>query len=132
MKRYSVLGISLMDFSAREGLRRAERFLQTGALNTTSYKMCIRDRYDYGDSIRFGTSTGAEDEQNLDLIWCDLELFEIYTKGYVEGCGGSLTEKEIRMMPMGEMCIRDRSQCLRSRSERAGTASKKARQRWFF
>ena len=37
MKRYSVLGISLMDFSAREGLRRAERFLQTGALNTTSY-----------------------------------------------------------------------------------------------
>ena len=37
MKGYSVLGISLMDFSAREGLRRAERFLQTGALNTTSY-----------------------------------------------------------------------------------------------
>lgn len=57
--------------------------------------------YDYGDSIRFGASTGAEDEQNLDLIWCDLELFEIYTKGYVEGCGGSLTETEIRMMPMG-------------------------------
>lgn len=37
MRRYSVLGISLMDFSAREGLRRAEHFLQTGALNTTSY-----------------------------------------------------------------------------------------------
>ena len=31
MRRYSVLGISLMDFSAREGLRRAEHFLQTGA-----------------------------------------------------------------------------------------------------
>ena len=37
MRRYSVLGISLMDVSAREGLRRAEHFLQTGALNTTSY-----------------------------------------------------------------------------------------------
>ena len=37
MRRYSVLGISLVDVSAREGLRRAERFLQTGALNTTSY-----------------------------------------------------------------------------------------------
>lgn len=78
--------------------------------NRTGKGLCVIDLdtvmpgsslYDYGDSIRFGASTGAEDEQNLDLIWCDLELFEIYTKGYVEGCGGSLTEKEIRMMPMG-------------------------------
>ena len=37
MRRYSVLGISLMDVSARESLRKAEHFLQTGALNTTSY-----------------------------------------------------------------------------------------------
>ena len=57
--------------------------------------------YVYGESIRFGASTGAEDEKNLDLVNCDMGLFEIYTKGYVEGCGGSLTEKEIRMMPMG-------------------------------
>lgn len=57
--------------------------------------------YDYGDSIRFGASTGAEDEQNLDLISCDLELFALYTKGFIEGCGGSLTQREIRLMPMG-------------------------------
>lgn len=78
--------------------------------NRTGKGLCVIDLdtvmpgsslYDYGDSIRFGASTGAEDEQNLDLIWCDLELFEIYTKGYVEGCGGSLTKTEIRMMPMG-------------------------------
>ena len=78
--------------------------------NRTGKGLCVIDLdtvmpgsslYDYGDSIRFGASTGAEDEQNLDLIWCNLELFEIYTKGYVEGCGGSLTETEIRMMPMG-------------------------------
>ena len=30
-----------------------------------------------------------------------MNLFEIYTKGYTEGCAGSLTEKEIRLMPMG-------------------------------
>ena len=57
--------------------------------------------YDYGDSIRFGANTGAEDEKDLSKISCDLELFELYTKGFVEGCGGSLTEKEIRMLPMG-------------------------------
>lgn len=57
--------------------------------------------YDYGDSIRFGANTGAEDEKDLSKISCDLELFALYTKGFIEGCGGSLTETEIRMLPMG-------------------------------
>lgn len=57
--------------------------------------------YDFGDSIRFGASTGAEDEKDLDKIEVDLSLFEAFTKGYLEGCGGSLTEKEIEMLPMG-------------------------------
>ncbi|MGN0329638.1 MAG: phosphotransferase enzyme family protein [Kineothrix sp.] len=57
--------------------------------------------YDYGDSIRFGASTGAEDEPNLELISLDLGLFDIYTKGYLEGCGGSLTKEEIELFPMG-------------------------------
>lgn len=57
--------------------------------------------YDYGDSIRFGANTGLEDEKDLSKISCDLELFALYTKGYVQGCGGSLTETEIRMLPMG-------------------------------
>ena len=61
--------------------------------------------HDFGDSIRFGASTAAEDEQDLDKVWCDMELFEIYTKGFIEGCGGQLTEKEIEMLPMGAMAI---------------------------
>ncbi|MDE6202327.1 MAG: mucin desulfatase, partial [Lachnospiraceae bacterium] len=54
-----------------------------------------------GDSIRFGANTGAEDEKDLTKISCDLELFALYTKGFTEGCEGSLTEKEIKMLPMG-------------------------------
>lgn len=57
--------------------------------------------YDFGDSIRTGASTGAEDEQDLSKIEMDLSMFEIFTKGFLEGCGGSLTEKEIEMLPMG-------------------------------
>lgn len=57
--------------------------------------------YDFGDAIRFGASTGAEDEKDLDRISCSLELFETYTRGYLKGCGGTLTEQEIRMLPMG-------------------------------
>lgn len=56
---------------------------------------------DFGDSIRFGASTGAEDERDLDKIWCDMELFDIYAKGFIEGCDGKLTAKEIEMLPMG-------------------------------
>jgi len=56
---------------------------------------------DFGDAIRFGASTAAEDEQDLDKVWCDMDLFETYTKGFVEGCGGKLTKKEIELLPMG-------------------------------
>ena len=56
---------------------------------------------DFGDSIRFGASTAAEDEKDLDQVWCDMDLFEIYTKGFIEGCAGRLTDKEIELLPMG-------------------------------
>ena len=56
---------------------------------------------DFGDSIRFGASTVAEDEKDLSRVSCDLGLFETYTKGFLEGCGGKLTKKEIELLPMG-------------------------------
>lgn len=60
---------------------------------------------DFGDSIRFGASTAAEDETDLSKVHCDMELFDLYTKGFVEGCGGSLTAKELEMLPMGAKVI---------------------------
>lgn len=56
---------------------------------------------DFGDSIRFGASTAAEDEVDLEKVRCDLGLFELYTRGFIRGCGGSLTDMEIRMLPEG-------------------------------
>lgn len=56
---------------------------------------------DFGDSIRFGASTAAEDEKDLDKVWCDMDLFDIYTKGFIEGCNGKLTDREIELLPMG-------------------------------
>ena len=60
---------------------------------------------DFGDSIRFGASTGAEDERDLSKISCDLHLFEVYAKGFIEGCAGALTDLEIEMLPMGAMLM---------------------------
>lgn len=60
---------------------------------------------DFGDSIRFGASTATEDEQDLSKVSCDMELFNLYAKGFIEGCGGKLTEKEIDLMPTGAMVM---------------------------
>ena len=56
---------------------------------------------DFGDSIRFGASTASEDERDLSLVSCSMELFDIYARGYIEGCGGKLTDREILELPMG-------------------------------
>ena len=56
--------------------------------------------YDFGDAIRFGASTAAEDEKDLDKVWMDLELFRLFTKGYLEACPG-LTDLEKEVLPLG-------------------------------
>lgn len=57
--------------------------------------------HDFGDSIRFGASTGDEDEPDLSKVNCDLHLFQLYTEGFLKGCQGSLTQAERTMLPMG-------------------------------
>lgn len=78
--------------------------------NTTRKGICVIDldtvmpglaMNDFGDSIRFGASTAEEDEQDLSKVSCSMELFELYVKGFLEGCAGSLTDKEVEMLPMG-------------------------------
>ncbi|MCY1713825.1 phosphotransferase enzyme family protein [Caproiciproducens galactitolivorans] len=56
---------------------------------------------DFGDSIRFGASTAAEDEPDLSKVHFDLDLFEAYTKGYLEVAGTVLTDAEIDNLPVG-------------------------------
>ncbi len=55
--------------------------------------------YDFGDSIRFGTNPATEDEPDLSKVYCDVSLFEEYTKGFLEACGESLTAKEKELLP---------------------------------
>ncbi|MDR3293128.1 MAG: aminoglycoside phosphotransferase family protein [Clostridiales bacterium] len=54
--------------------------------------------YDFGDSIRSGCNTGAEDEKNLSLVHFDLGLFESYARGYLKEVGGFITQKERELL----------------------------------
>lgn len=56
--------------------------------------------YDFGDSIRFGAATAAEDEQDASKMKLDLHLFEIFTRGFLEAAP-SLTEEEVKALPLG-------------------------------
>ena len=56
---------------------------------------------DFGDSIRFGASTGAEDETDLSKIEMSLDLFAAYSRGFLSACGRALTKNEIETLPMG-------------------------------
>ena len=51
--------------------------------------------YDFGDAIRTGANTGAEDEPDLSKVNINLELFKAYSKGFIETAGDSLTSTEI-------------------------------------
>lgn len=78
--------------------------------NATGKGICVIDLdtvmpglsiFDFGDSIRFGANTATEDEQDLSKVSLELSYFEAYVKGFLEGCGGSLTDREIEMLPFG-------------------------------
>jgi len=56
---------------------------------------------DIGDFIRTGANTGAEDDANLDRIGVNMEIFQAYTKGYMETAKSFLTPTEIQMLPYG-------------------------------
>ena len=56
--------------------------------------------FDFGDSIRFGAATAAEDEKDLSKMEMDLHLFEIYAKGFLEAAT-NLTDAEVDALAMG-------------------------------
>lgn len=60
--------------------------------------------YDFGDSIRFGAATAAEDEKDLSKVTMSLDLFRTFTSGFLAACPG-LTEKEREVLPLGALTM---------------------------
>ena len=56
--------------------------------------------YDFGDAIRFGAATAAEDEQDASKMRLDLHLFEVFARGFIQAAP-SLTKEEIQALPLG-------------------------------
>ncbi len=56
---------------------------------------------DFGDAIRFGANTAAEDEPDVSKVSLDLRMFEAFASGFLDGCGGYLPDDEIMLLPEG-------------------------------
>ncbi len=61
--------------------------------------------YDFGDSIRTGAASAAEDERDLEKVHFLPDMFKAYAHGFIKGTGGALTEREIAMLPDGAYTI---------------------------
>ncbi len=78
--------------------------------NDTKEPLCVIDLdtvmpgfsvNDFGDSIRFGAATAAEDETDVSKMTIDLGLYESFMKGFSKGCAGLLKKSEMLLMPVG-------------------------------
>ena len=61
--------------------------------------------YDFGDSIRFGASSAAEDEKDLGKVYCVPELYEEYVSGFLSEMKNTVTEEEIRLLHDGAIMM---------------------------
>ena len=78
--------------------------------STTHEALCVIDLdtimpgfsvNDFGDAIRFGANTAAEDEKDLSKVKLDMALYDAYADGYIEGCGNLMSADEIMLLPEG-------------------------------
>lgn len=61
--------------------------------------------YDFGDAIRSGATYATEDEVDLNKVSLELDLYEAFTKGFIEGAEGTFTKAEIESLRWGAKII---------------------------
>lgn len=55
--------------------------------------------FDFGDAIRFGAATAAEDVTDLSRMRLSLDRFRAFTKGYLTACPG-MSAQELELLPL--------------------------------
>lgn len=75
--------------------------------DNTGKALCVIDldtvmpgyvHYDFGDAIRTGCNTGAEDDPNLENVKLNIEFFEAYSAGFLQETSTLLNTLEIKTL----------------------------------
>ena len=61
--------------------------------------------YDFGDAIRYGASTAAEDETDLSRVALDVDLFSAFSEGFISNTAARLTDAELANLPLGALVM---------------------------
>ncbi len=61
--------------------------------------------YDFGDALRLGASSAAEDETDLSKVNFCIEPFTQFTKGLIEALGKDMTKREVELLPYSELLM---------------------------
>lgn len=56
--------------------------------------------YDFGDALRIGGSSAAEDETDPDKVWFRVNAFEAFARGYLSEMKDALTDAEVELLPL--------------------------------
>lgn len=71
-------------------------------LDTVLKAPCL---YDFGDSIRSYTNTGAEDDPDLSRVSMSREMYDAFERGYLSEAGSFLTDIERKYLPFSARYI---------------------------
>lgn len=78
--------------------------------NDTNQPICVIDldtvmpgftAFDFGDSIRAGATTAAEDEADLSKVHFDIDLYDAYARGFLRAANHEMNEDELRSLAYG-------------------------------
>lgn len=61
--------------------------------------------YDFGDAIRYGASTAAEDETDLSRVALDIDLYAAFSDGFIANTAARLTDAELTNLPLGALVM---------------------------
>ncbi|MEG1790871.1 MAG: phosphotransferase [Clostridia bacterium] len=61
--------------------------------------------YDFGDAIRFGASTGVEDEIDLLKVSFSMKLYKAFVEGFISEVCDCLSDEEVNLMYFGAMLM---------------------------
>ena len=68
--------------------------------------------YDFGDMVRSGANATEEDDTDLSRVKLDMNYYEAFVKGFMDGVGNGLTKQELAGLAMSakvltyELCLR--------------------------
>jgi Ser/Thr protein kinase RdoA (MazF antagonist) len=83
-------------------------------LNSKDEAQCVIDldtvmdgyiAYDFGDAIRTIINTTSEDQEDLSKIGLNMDLFDAYTKGYLQEASNFITDAEVSSLLKGVLLL---------------------------